>query len=131
MSPGVIIRYNKVIDNRRDPESKKAGWAPRSAGGGQWRFLQGISGIYLDYACVDGSNNAYPDALKPVDPANYVYGNTVTANNAGIHVFQSNYAQVFDNIVYDNGRQGAGGWAEGKNAHFAHCLKLPYNPIFS
>jgi hypothetical protein len=67
MAPGVIIRYNKVHGNQRNPLSKKPGWAPDSEGGGQWRFLQGISGIYLDWAMTTppGGNNFYPKALIP------------------------------------------------------------------
>jgi parallel beta-helix repeat protein len=115
MAPGVIIRYNKVYGNKRNPLSKKGGWAPDSEGGSQWRFLQGISGIYLDWAKVtpEGGNNYYPEPLMPEDPANYVYGNTVYDNNAGIFAFMSDNAQIFDNVVYDNGRSGTYGFVEG------------------
>jgi parallel beta-helix repeat protein len=116
MTPGVIIRYNTVYNNNRDPLSKKPGWAPDSEGGGQWRFLQGLTGIYLDWAMTTppGGNGFYPEPLLPADPANYVYGNQVYNNNAGIYAYKSDNARIFDNVVYDNGRGGAGGWAEGK-----------------
>jgi parallel beta-helix repeat protein len=116
MTPGVIIRYNTVYNNNRDPLSKKPGWAPDSEGGGQWRFLQGLTGIYLDWAMLTppGGNGFYPEPLAPADPANYVYGNRVYNNNAGIYVYKSDNARVFDNVVYDNGRANSGGWAEGK-----------------
>jgi parallel beta-helix repeat protein len=116
MAPGVIIRYNTVHGNNRNPLSKKPGWAPSSEGGAQWRFLQGVSGIYLDWAMLtpQGGNNFYPEALKPADPANYVYGNTVYNNNAGIFAFLSDNAQIYDNVIHSNGRTNSGGWVEGK-----------------
>ena len=114
MAPGVIIRYNKVHGNNRSPIAKKPGWAPTSEGGKQWRFLQGVSGIYCDFAMVDDKNNIYPEALVPEDPANYVYGNTVYNNNAGIFAFLSDHVQVYDNVIYGNGRANTGGWVEGK-----------------
>ncbi|MDQ3813132.1 MAG: right-handed parallel beta-helix repeat-containing protein, partial [Armatimonadota bacterium] len=114
MAPGVIIRYNTVHSNNRNPLSKKPGWAPASEGGAQWRFLQGISGIYCDWAMVADQNNVYPEALIPADAANYVYGNTVYNNNAGIFAFKSDNAQIFDNVIYGNGRANTGGWVEGK-----------------
>jgi parallel beta-helix repeat protein len=114
MAPGVIIRYNTVFANNRSATSKKPGWAPASRGGGQWDFLQGITGIYLDWAMVSKNNNNYPEALVPKDPANYVYGNTVYDNNGGIYVYESDNAQVFDNIVYSNGRTTNGGWVNGE-----------------
>lgn len=116
MAPGVIVRYNTVYDNNRDPLSKKGGWAPASQGGVQWRFLQGVTGIYLDFAMVTKTGRVYPEALKPADPANYVYGNTVYNNNAGIYVYASDDAQVFDNVVYGNGRIGNKGFLDGDPA---------------
>jgi parallel beta-helix repeat protein len=116
MAPGVIIRYNTVHGNKRNPLSKRGGWAPDSEGGSQWRFLQGVTGIYLDWAMVTprGGNNYYPAPLVPKDPANYVYGNKVYDNNAGIYAFLSDNAQIFNNEVYDNGHTNSGGWVEGK-----------------
>ncbi|HLL89328.1 MAG TPA: carbohydrate-binding domain-containing protein [Tepidisphaeraceae bacterium] len=116
MAPGVIIRYNTVHGNNRSSTSKKPGWAPSSEGGKQWRFLQGVTGIYLDWAMLTpkGGNNFYPKELAPSDPANYVYGNTVYDNNGGIFAFKSDHAQIFDNEVYGNGRANSGGWVEGK-----------------
>jgi parallel beta-helix repeat protein len=116
MAPGVIIRYNTVYNNNRSPTSKKPGWAPDSEGGGQWRFLQGVTGIYLDWARLTprGGNNYYPAPLAPADPANYVYGNRVYNNNGGIFAFLSDNAQIFDNEVSGNGRANTGGWVEGK-----------------
>jgi parallel beta-helix repeat protein len=114
MAPAVIIRYNTVYNNNRRSTSKKAGWAPESEGGAQWRFLQGVSGIYLDFAMLHSGNNNYPEPLRPKDPANYVYGNTVYNNNAGIYVFMSDGAQVYDNVVYGNGRTTTGGWLKGE-----------------
>jgi parallel beta-helix repeat protein len=114
MAPAVIIRYNTVHSNNRRSTSKKAGWAPASEGGEQWRFLQGVSGIYLDFAMLHSGNNNYPEPLRPKDPANYVYGNTVYNNNAGIYVFMSDGAQIYDNVVYSNGRTTTGGWLKGE-----------------
>jgi parallel beta-helix repeat protein len=59
-------------------------------------------------------NNNYPEPLRPADPANYVYGNTVYNNNAGIYIFMSDGAQVYDNVVYGNGRTTTGGWLKGE-----------------
>ncbi len=113
MAPGVIIRYNTLIDNYRSSTSKKPGWAPRSRGGKQWRFLQGVTGIYLDWAMLD-DRKPYPKAMITEDTSNYVYGNTVSGSNAGIYVYQSSHARVFDNVVFDSGRKSHGGWVEGK-----------------
>ncbi len=113
MAPGVIIRYNTLNDNYRSSTSKSPGWAPRSRGGKQWRFLQGATGIYLDWAMFD-ERKPYPNVMKPKDPANYIYGNTVHGSNAGIYVFKADHAQVFDNIVSGSGRNSSGGWVEGK-----------------
>jgi hypothetical protein len=116
MAPGVIIRYNTVYSNNRSSTSKKAGWAPESEGGAQWRFLQGVTGIYLDWSMLTpkGGNNFYPEPLKPADSANYVYGNTVYDNNAGIYAFKADLAQIYDNVVYGNGRTTTGGWEKGE-----------------
>jgi parallel beta-helix repeat protein len=118
MAPGVIIRYNTVHGNNRNPLAKKPGWAPASEGGAQWRFLQGISGIYADWAMTtpEDGNNFYPEALMPADPANYIYGNTVYNNNAGIFAFKADNVQIFDNVIYDNGRAGIHGFVEGDPA---------------
>jgi parallel beta-helix repeat protein len=118
MAPGVIIRYNTVHGNNRNPLSKKPGWAPASEGGKQWRFLQGVTGIYADWAMLtpEGGNNFYPEPLRPADPANYIYGNTVYNNNGGIFAFKSDNVQVYDNVIYDNGRAGIHGFVEGDPA---------------
>jgi parallel beta-helix repeat protein len=70
-----------------------------------------VTGIYLDWSMLTpkGGNNFYPQPLLPKDPANYVYGNTVYDNNAGIYAFKADLAQIYSNVVYGNGRTTTGG----------------------
>lgn len=114
MSPGVMVRYNTVINSYRSATSKRPGWAPASRGGSQWRFLQGITGIYLDWAMETQQKDYYPPEIRPDDMTNYVYGNRVQGSNAGIYVFLSDDTEVFDNVVHENGKTVHGGWVEGK-----------------
>lgn len=114
MSPGVMVRYNTVLDSYRSSTSKRPGWAPSSRGGSQWRFLQGVSGIYLDWAMETQRKDYYPPEIRPDDMTNYVYGNRVEGSNAGIYVFLSDDTEVFDNVVSDSAKTTRGGWVEGK-----------------
>ncbi len=112
MAPNCFARYNTITDCYRSSDSTSPGWAPASQGGKQWSFLQGVTGLYLDYAAADAKHN--PVSLDSEDgrPCQ-AYGNRVSGCNAGIYVWQSSGAQVFDNIAWNNGTNTAGGWREG------------------
>ena len=112
MTPMGVIRYNTVHGNSRSRTSPVPGWAPDEQGGKQWNHLQGVTGIYLDWAMAAAPHNPF-QAGELADPAVYVYGNRVFGNNGGIYAFQSDHAVIFDNIVHGNGRNGMGGFTEG------------------
>ncbi len=65
-------------------------------------------------AWLSGWRSSSCSSLRPADPANYVYGNKVYGNDAGIHAYRSGHAQIYDNVIQNNGRAGTGGWVERK-----------------
>lgn len=112
MAPDCIARYNTIFNNQRSSTSKTPGWAPKEKGGKQWRHLQGVTGLYLDWAMVDPRNNPTPGKTA-ADLPTYAYGNRVFNNNGGIYAFRSDYAIILDNVSYRNGRGTIGAWVEG------------------
>ena len=104
----LIVRYNKVRDNQRNPNSPQPCWScivdPTDPNCGN--YCQGNTGIYCD-TCVDGDKGT----------RSYIYNNTVWNNDAGLQIFNSNGVSAFDNVVYHNGFTPGDGkfiWMFGK-----------------
>lgn len=112
MAPNCIARYNTVRDCYRSSESTSPGWAPANQGGKQWKFLQGVTGLYLDWAMSDEKHNVQPADTADRRPS-YAYGNRVSGCNAGIYAWRSDGAEIFDNVVSGSGRHTQGGWIDG------------------
>jgi hypothetical protein len=113
MAPGVIIRYNTVHSNNRNP-SQKAGLG---ADIGRWQAVALFAGRqrhlprFRDGKRSEQSLSRTADSRRPRQLRLRQQG---LQQQRGIFVFLSDNAQVYDNEVHGNGRANTGGWVEGK-----------------